>query len=172
MAVTYEPIASQTLGSDAASVTFSDIPQTYTDLVLVSIGRTSRTASADEALNFRFNSDSGSNYSLTNLIANGSSVISQRASNLTSAEWGRMNTSSSSNTTFSYATLNIFSYSNTSIYKTTLGETSANQESYGIARYVSLWRSTSAVTSFTIFPALGPNFVTGSTFSLYGIKAA
>lgn len=169
---TYEPIASQTLGSDASFIEFTSIAATWTDLVLVLTGRTSRTATADEAVMVRFNSDSGSNYSLTNLIASGASVVSQRASNQTGAEWGRMNTSSSSNTTPSVSILTVQSYANTNVNKTALGVTAASQEAFGVARYVSLWRSTSAITAIRVYPALGPDFKSGATASLYGIKAA
>jgi hypothetical protein len=41
MAITYEPIATTTLGTAAASVTFSSISGAYTDLVLVCNGNKS-----------------------------------------------------------------------------------------------------------------------------------
>ena len=57
---TYTPIATQTLGSAAASVTFSSIPQGYTDLVLVDNVK-SASGAGDSELDVRFNGDSGSN---------------------------------------------------------------------------------------------------------------
>jgi hypothetical protein len=58
MATTYEPIATTTLGTAAASITFSSIPATYTDLRLVVMCK----LLAHQLLMFRFNSDTGSNY--------------------------------------------------------------------------------------------------------------
>lgn len=175
MPATYEPIATITLGSAASSIEFTAIPGTFTDLVCVLTGRTDRTATADEALLFRLgngSADSGSNYSLTNLLGNGSAALSQRASNQTSAEWGRMNPSASSNTTPSMAILQVMGYANTNVFKTALGISAASAEANPVARYVALWRSTAAVTNLRLAPALGPNFVAGTSASLFGLKAA
>jgi len=69
MAMTYTPIATQTLGSSVSTVTFSSISGTYTDLVLIA----QPIASAGVDLELRFNGDSGSNYSCTQLSGDGSS---------------------------------------------------------------------------------------------------
>jgi hypothetical protein len=82
---TYEAIATQTLGSAAASVTFSSIPGTYTDLVVVIAG--TLTTGSDN-VSFQLNGDSGANYSVTVLTGDGSTASSGRASNLT--DGGRM----------------------------------------------------------------------------------
>ena len=73
---TYTPIASQTLGSAAASVTFSSIPQGYTDLIIVMNG----TTSTNENTYMRYNSDSSSLYSVTYVGGDGSTASSGRAS--------------------------------------------------------------------------------------------
>ena len=82
---TYTPIATQTLGSAAASVTFSSIPQGYTDLVVV-IG--SATFSANSSLYFQYNGDTGANYSSTRLTGNGSSASSSRTTSANGAQIG------------------------------------------------------------------------------------
>ena len=75
---TYTPIASQTLGSAAASVTFSSIPQGYTDLVIVN----NVTCTIDtQVIGCQYNGDTGANYSKTYLLGNGSSAFSGRNSN-------------------------------------------------------------------------------------------
>jgi hypothetical protein len=90
---TYTPIATQTLGSAAASVTFSSIPQGYTDLILVINYATS--ASTGNAL-LRFNSDTGSNYSETALIGNGTTATSDRESSVTTIPISWFGTNSTS----------------------------------------------------------------------------
>lgn len=172
MAVTYEPIASQTLGADASSVTFSSIPGGYTDLRLVATGRTDRTADDFEALAIRFNSDSASNYSSTRLQGSGGTTYSDRTSSQTYLYCARFNPSASSNTSPSVTVLDFMSYANTSAHKTVLSASSATAENRSVDRTVALWRSTSAITTIAITSAQGSNFKSGSVFSLYGIKAA
>ena len=79
MANTYTLIESQVLGSSAASVTFSAIPDTYTDLVFKFSVRSDRAATFDN-IQARINADSGSNYSRTLLSGDGSSASSSRGS--------------------------------------------------------------------------------------------
>jgi hypothetical protein len=74
MAPTYEPIATTTLGTAAASITFSSIPATYTDLRLVVVAK----AVSASTLDVRFNNDSGTNYSKTEISGDGSSAVSFR----------------------------------------------------------------------------------------------
>lgn len=60
-------------------------------------------------------------------------------------------------------------YANTNVYKTGLGSVQSTQ--WDSTKTVGLWRSTAAITSVTYFTT-GANFTVGSTFSIYGIKAA
>jgi hypothetical protein len=162
---TYEPIATTTLGSNTADYTFSSIPGTYTDLVVVCSNFKNTTANT---LCLRFNSDTGSNYSWTTLSAF-TSVSSLSANNDSrGVALGGYIEGLSSSTPGVY-TGNIFNYSNTTTYKTCLarGSNSAND----VEEIVGLWRSTSAITSITVRPS-GGNMITGTVLSLYGIKAA
>jgi ethanolamine utilization microcompartment shell protein EutL len=77
MAKTYEPIATTTLGSAAASYTFSSISGSYTDLILV-VDAT--TTAGNRALQLVLNSDTGTNYSATYITGDGSSTASSRNS--------------------------------------------------------------------------------------------
>lgn len=156
---TYTPIATTTLGSAATSYTFSSIPSTYTDLVLVIAG----TAGTDETIGLRFNSDSGSNYSETAINGDGSSATSFRESNITRAQLGSIGS------TQSVTIINIMNYSNTTTYKTALGR--GNYSGARVRSYVSLWRNTAAINSVYV-DANGATFAVGSTFTLYGIQAA
>ena len=166
MASTYEPIATQTLGSAVATVTFSSIPSTYTDIILVSVPK----SAAAQDLYFRINGDSGTNYSRTILYGTGSVAGSTTA---TSQTLGMANYYGNPDpTTISNQILHFLNYSNTAPYKTVLIR--SNNASGGTDAIINLWRSTSAITSIElrVSPAASVNFTTGSIFTLYGIKAA
>lgn len=156
---TYVPIQAITLSATAASVTFTGIPQTYTDLVLVNTGTFN---TGDNGFALTFNSDSGSNYSTTYLYGDGTSALSTRASNQTSINAGRLNTS------FGLGITHIMNYTNTTTNKTVL---SRGNSGALVNANVGLWRATpQAITSLTIsVPAGISNFSIGSTFTLYGI---
>jgi hypothetical protein len=159
---TYTPIATQTLGSAAASVTFSSIPQGYTDLVLVM----SVKGSTANFPTLRFNSDSGSNYSRTILTGNGSAASSERGTSETGAA---INFNAQTSTSeFNYNSItHIQNYSNSTTYKTQL--TRANQAALGVDAIATLWRNTAPITEITIYTNTG-NHAAGSTFTLYGIQ--
>jgi hypothetical protein len=162
MAITYEPISTQTLSTAAASVTFSSIPGTYTDLIVVSNGSNSTLSE----IRIRFNSDSGSNYSETLLLGSGTNAISGRGTNTTYLVHNYVDT------TRGMAISQINNYSSSNVYKTMLTRWNAPSSSDPyVAAYVGLWRNTAAITSVTILTATG-NLASGSTFTLYGIKAA
>jgi hypothetical protein len=165
MTLTYEKIATNTLGSATNSITFSTISGSYTDLVLISHITGFSDASYSGAI--RFNSDTGSNYSLTNLYGDGSSAGSDRTSSAAQIQcYGK---AIGVPNAVSTGITNIQNYSNSTTYKTAL--TRWGQAGVGINANVGIWRSTSAITSVTIFGLNSNTFSTGSTFTLYGIKA-
>ena len=111
---TYTPIATTTLGSAQSSVTFSTISGSYTDLVLIgSYG----TANGNCPL-MQFNSDTGSNYSITELVGNGSSASSSRRSNGTSIDIAK--TVGGNGNLEQNFVISIQNYSNSTTYKTAL----------------------------------------------------
>jgi len=162
MPATYEPIATTTLSTSTATVTFSSISGSYTDLVLV---MNTKITVGDQGIRLRFNSDSGTNYSFTYLGGNGSTASSGRQSNKTGMDVGN-----SDATNFNPTIVHIQNYSNSTTYKTVLGRTSV--PALYLYTYVGLWRSTSAITTIAIDGNSGINFASGSEFTLYGIKAA
>jgi hypothetical protein len=166
---TYEAIATQTLGSAAASVTFSSIPGTYTDLVLISNAR-STIASTGNNLYARVNSDSGTNYSATEIAGDGSSAYSDRQTNATYAYIGFTSGASSASDVYGISISHFQNYSNTTTNKTILSR--GDQAGNSTHAIVSMWRSTSAITQIVVYPAGANNLAAGSSFSLYGIKAA
>jgi hypothetical protein len=160
MAKTYEPIATTTLGTTTASVTFSSISGSYTDLVLVING----TVSAGVAATLQFNGDTGSNYSQISLYGDGSSAGSGAQSSITFATAGSLGTTQSN------TIIQIMNYSNTTTYKTVLSRGS-NTTGFAIAR-VNLWRDTSAITSIVCDLTSGADYNSGTMLTLYGIASA
>jgi len=165
MPATYEPIATTTLGSAATSITFSSIPSTYTDLRLVLVSQTTNATTG--GMEFQFNSDTATNYSYTRLRGNGTAASSSQSANTTAGYGGYVVISSN----WSMNTIDIFSYAG-STYKTALSTSAADQNGSGdVWNIVSLWRSTSAITSVKLNSTVG-NFATGTTATIYGIKSA
>jgi hypothetical protein len=158
MPSTYEPIATTTLGSAASSVTFSSISGSYTDLLMVFNG----ALSVGSGLTFQVNGAT-SGFSDTFLIGYGSSASSGRDTSASSSFFGDIGTTNST------AILNFMNYSNTTTYKTVVSRGSAAGN--GVSASVGLWQSTSAINEIKILSPSG-NITTGSTFTLYGIKAA
>jgi hypothetical protein len=116
----------------------------------------------------RFNSDSGSNYSFTRLTGSGSAAASSREATQTK---GFIASAFGMTTTYeTNLVVQIMNYSNTTTNKTTV--TRANTPSLGTEASVNLYSSTSAITAIEILNSSATNFSTGSTFTLYGIKAA
>lgn len=161
---TYEPIATATAAGGTASYTFSSIPSTYTDLILVSH---LRAGSATSSFTARLNSDSGSNYSNTILYGDGTSPGSTRFSSQTFTYLSYYGFPTTADT-FALTITHFFNYSNTTTNKTWLSGNSFTAS--GVDRLVGLWRSTAAINSITLYA--GNTFAAGSTFTLYGIKAA
>jgi hypothetical protein len=164
---TYTQIASTTLGSNSATVTFSSISGIYTDLVLVIVGANV----SGGRVRYTLNSDSGSNYSRTNLTGNGSSAASYRGSNTTFAEINVIASAQTLNAPFTIIS-SFNNYSNATTNKTILNRFGTNDSTEpGVEASVNLWRNTAAITSIGISAANG-NLLAGSTFNLYGITAA
>lgn len=180
MAATYEPLASQTLGTAAASVSFTSISSGYTDLIIVGQTRatTAGTFNFNSYVLVQVNSDTGSNYSTTTLYTRSTagswSALSTRESNATRITAGPVPDSSHGSDIFGSIRLQLMSYADTNVYKTVLAESgySTNLTNHdGPRREVGLWRSTSAITSVSISLSAG-NLEVGSHFELYGLKAA
>jgi hypothetical protein len=164
MPTTYKPIQTQTLGSAVASVTFSSISGAYTDLIIVC--QTGPGASGN-GVYIQFNGDTASNYSTTDFWGDGSSASAGRTSSATFMRILGRGTGASNNLNNNGIT-QILNYSNTTTHKTMLARSNAPAGAGGTA---GLWRNTSAITSLTITSESG-NLISGSTFTLYGIKAA
>ena len=169
MPATYEPIATYTIPSAQASYTFSSIPSTYTDLVIVA--NTGYNA-ANYYTEMYFNGSTASDYSATFLAGLGASAVSSRR---TSYVLIPFNDNNSGTTTVSTSSIcHIFDYANTNVFKTAVVRSNNVPGSAfpGVEAAVGLWRSTAAITSITLRSSNSGQFITDSTFTLYGIKAA
>ena len=171
MPATYEPIASTTLGTAATTVTLSAIPQTFTDLILVT---RYRSTGGGSELYMWPNGDSASNetkFSRTFLYGNGSSAASGRQNPGNNGGYaGSIGWATNAGTNTSI--VQMMSYTNPNVFKTSLVNLDIVQSAGFVSRQVNLYMSTSAVSSllFGLYP--GQSFEVGTTFSLYGIKAA
>jgi hypothetical protein len=160
-------IATTTLNSNSGTIVFSSIPSTYTDLRLVITG----TMTAGGYLpSFIFNSDTGTNYSYTEMYGTGSAASSTRASS-TNYIW--LGTGGSWSATIpAFCTIDIFSYTG-STNKTCLYTYSEDRNGSGfVGNGVGLWRSISAITTLTLrgwTNGTTAQFLTGTTATLYGI---
>lgn len=172
MALTYQLIASNTLTSSAASVTFSSIPSTYTDLVLRMSARDTYSGTPDAILYLQINSSTNS-YSDTVLFGTGASAGSYRNTapgNSGTENYGVTGATATANT-FGNLEIYIPNYAgSTQKVFSSFGvpETNATTFNFGMATVASLSSVTAAITQLVIKPSI--NFVTGSSFWLYGIK--
>ena len=168
-AVTYIPIATTTLGSATQYVNFTSIPLTYTDLILVQSIKDSGTGTVNTNCQVGNGSyDTASNYSWTWLGGSGSAAASGRGSSQTSFLTGAISTAS-----FTPIIIQFMNYANTTTYKTIISRGYGANFSSGqaVSAWAGLWRSTSAINQLRVYPG-GQTFASGSTFTLYGIKAA
>ena len=169
MASTYELIASQTLGSDTASVTFSGIPGTYTDLYAVASARTNRASNTWADTRIRFNGAANdTNLSGRYLQGTGSAA----ASGTTAYAWvGDVTASTATASTFASLEIYLPNYagSTNKSYSSTCAHETNSSTAYLVA-IAGLWSDTSAITSLTLVPV--GSFVTGSSFFLFGITKA
>ena len=158
---TYDLIASNVLGSSAASVTFSSIPATYRDLILVV------NALGSGGSNFpgiRYNSDSGGNYSWVHANGDGSLATSSSQTGQTYAII--TNDGYPTTTTRAVMITSIMDYSATDKHKSALSR--GNNASNGTSMVATRWANTAAITSIEVL-AISNNFASGSSFYLYGI---
>lgn len=168
MAITYIQIGSTvTVGSGgAASIDFTSIPSTYTDLVIFISGRFSSGAGFNL---IDFNGLSTANFSNKILEGNGSSGISFVAGNTNYA--GALDGSGDTANTFSNQQIYIPNYAG-SAYKSVSFD--AVMENNGATAYsdlgVILWSNIAAITSIKLTTHTGANYAQYSTASLYGIK--
>jgi hypothetical protein len=165
MALTYEPIATTTLSSTSATITFNSIAANWTDLRLVLVAG----GTSSDALRLRMNNDSATNYSFTELYGTGAAINTTQGTGQTGINpfyaFGFL-----SSTLPSLITFDIFSYTN-SKYKFCLIQNNNDRNGAGTVQTLAgLWASTSAITRLDLVADTA--FTIGTSATLYGIKAA
>jgi hypothetical protein len=162
-------IETKTLGTAAASIEFTSIPQTFTDLVILFSFRNSTDSYGGSA---RFNGDtSTSNYSSRRLFGNGTAPASDSNTSLGRFTFFGGVSSLATANTFGNGSLYIPNYTSATAKSMSADTVSENNAtlSYQVID-AGLWNQTAAITAVSIFPAAGStDMVAGSTFSLYGI---
>jgi hypothetical protein len=169
MPATYESIATQTLSSTAGIITFASIPQTFTDLILV---QSARVTSGADITAIRANSVT-SGYSKTYLEGSGSAITTGRGTAEIALRGGYVpGTSYAGDWSNEY--YHFMNYSNSTTSKTVLCRTNFTTlaSSFAVQTQTSLIPTTAAITQITTQPVNGASWAIGSTFTLYGIKAA
>lgn len=166
-------ISSQVLGTAASTVTFSSIPSTFTDLVVRVSARNDDSGTVNGVLNVRFNGLSTSIYSFTALYGNGSAASSARASATTSItdiyQAGDLATSN----TFGTEEIYIPNYLSTTKKPVgSYGASESNTSAVTMAANAGLVDLTSAITSITLLNNSTKQFLSGSSFYLYGLLPA
>lgn len=152
---TYTALANITLGSSASSVTFSSIPATYRDLVLVGVP----TTSDGGLILLRLNGDTtSSNFFRVDMRGSSSGAQSSSGNDHIIAD--------TTTTAGSNLVLQVMDYSATDKHKTYLNRVS-NTATLTRA-WAGRWANTSAVTSVGFALSSG-TFQTGSTFNLFAI---
>lgn len=174
MANTMTLINSSTVGSGGTnSVTFSSIPSTYTDLVIIISAKVSETGGSQD-LAIRFNSDTGSNYTYKELYAyqttvgQGGSTTTTRHNTITHGGGGTANTFN--NVEIYIPNYSSSAYKASSVNATVENNTATSDVEWQIRMQAWTWNSTSAISAIQVYDPLGGNLVQYSTVYLYGIK--
>jgi hypothetical protein len=164
---TYTPIATTTLSSAVSSYTFTSIPSTYTDLVLIGnfgttvAGNSTRIQVGSGSIN------TGGEYSYVFTYGTGSSAVSTQYGRDTSIYAGYCSTANLQNNWV----VNFQNYSNTTTKK--LIHQRFNNASGSVVTVLGLYHAAgfAAINQIRVL-TLGDNLLAGSTFTLYGIAAA
>jgi hypothetical protein len=163
-------IATVSLTSTAASVTFSGIPADYKHLQIREISQLNVTGASKDVY-MRFNSDTAANYSMHVMYGNGASALASPSTSATYAELATTGTTAGASV-FSGGIIDILDYADTNKYKTTRSTVSWDGNGTGVLFFYSgNWRSTSAISTITLTASTG-SFTANSHFALYGIKGA
>lgn len=158
------PLANITLGSTASTVTFSSISNSYRDLYLIIVAKTS---AAGWQTRMRLNGDTGTNYNTVYLTNNSNTPFSSASSSTAQMEFGALGVAST--TVDLIWKINILDYSATDKHKTVLSNI-GNLDTSIFESTANRYASTSAITSLVVYPGSG-TWSAGANFALYGVSS-
>jgi hypothetical protein len=169
-------IATTTLGSDTATVTFTSTDDgqvgdwsQYMDLVLVIYARTAGAGSTDREMNMQLNNDTGTNYDAQKLRGYGSGVTASKSSGAVRFNIGQ-NPSTNATANIFGATITTLFDINSGKYKSGLSQTACDLDGSGAVELWGLtWKSQAPITEIDLYDLYGSNLLTGSSFSLFGV---
>jgi len=162
-------IQMQTLASTASSVTFSSIPQTYTDLILMISGRDPSNGGTVSNPGIKFNNDSGSNMSMRRLYSDSPGATSTNSTAQVALYDWYISGSTSTASTFGATTIYIPNYKTANAKSFSIDTTYENNASLPYMGFTAgLWNQTAAITTINLLG--NSTWAIGSTFSLYGIS--
>jgi len=171
MPSTFQLISSNVLSSSAASVTFSAIPSTYTDLVLRVSARSTFSGGPLASMYLTFNAVGGTAYSSTNLTGDGASAGSGRLSNQSTLSAPYNNAGTSTTNTFSSTEFYFPNYTSSAAKPVSIiGAQENNATTAYMNALAGLTTNTSVISTILIGDNSGASFASGSSFYLYGIK--
>lgn len=163
-------ISQQKLSATQATVSFTSIPGSYTDLI---VAYTARGTNADNAGSFavQCNGDTGANYDWGQMINNNGTQTDSVSSAQTSAVIGMRTGANAAAAQAASGEIVVPNYAGTTFYKTLLGTMHADQIAGGSGLQGGLrtasWHNTTAITSLAFTPDTG-SFATGTVFTLWG----
>jgi hypothetical protein len=168
----YELIETQILGSAVASVTFSNLAtyaSIYEHLQIRAVAKTNFAGSWADTMNIRLNSDTAANYSAHNLNGDGTSVSSSSSTSATSMGLTLI-AGNATSTIFGPIVVDIVDAYSTTKNKTIRSLQGTYSAGFQVRLVSGSWRNTASITTIGMTSANSSNFLTGSRFSLYGIK--
>jgi hypothetical protein len=166
MANTYTIIDKATLGSSQSAITFTSIPSTYTDLLVVLSGRLDQNT---VGVNLTFNG-STSSYSQRTIYSTGSGAASDTGASSSYIQIYGVNASTYTSNTFGNTSLYIPNYTSSNNKSLSVDATTENNAAGAfMALTAGLWSNSSAITSITLTASSG-NLTQHSSAYLYGIK--
>lgn len=168
---TYTPISTYTASGSTNAFSFSSIPQTYTDLVLVGYHRSSQAVTSP---GYYVRPNTGTGWSGTYLFTDGVSTSSGRfALNTSDCQAGLTVGNSATSGIFASTITQFFNYSNTTTFKTFITQVGTDRNGAGYSElFINSTNGTAAINTMIIYNDSNTNWVAGSTWTLYGITAA
>jgi hypothetical protein len=166
---TYEPISTTTLTNNYQGIIFNNIPQTYTDLVMVFKGNITQDS---WDMSMRFN-NSSSGYSNIGFASQNTVIDSAKNNSFSAINIGQVSGWRNSGQ-YNIGYVHIYQYTNTNVNKVV--STTHTSPEYANGSTLGTWANTAAISSIYLY-SRGPNsnlfdLQAGSQITLYGIKAA